>query len=410
VNREVRYPQTISEAMNASEYGDTIIVYPGTYLERVTVKSGVSLYGVGLPVIDATGISGYGSSIEIAGVHDVVVSGFSLKGGANTSWSNVEGVAIRDLNNVGGVSSYNVIISNCVFTGIIPRELEPYSLGIGVVVYGYGDERLGHPSCHDIVIEDCYFTDCNPTNLNGITVGYITVIGNVTNITIRNNTIIHRYSRYNSLANGINFSGNYTPAYPANPRYVHVVGNYIEGEYPDTRPSQSIYLNVTAYAVVERNYIKNWSFGPMAAAEAGNLDEFTCHDIIIRRNIIEAYYYGVTVASWSSFYKQVYNIWVDSNTIRSDVLITDANGQDRAYNLLFTNNIITGDISSSYIHDNPFYGTQTEDVIRIDNLSTETPDWVTYNTEELDYHGTKQKRTKGAEEKQWIRRKLARKY
>lgn len=401
---EVRYPTTISSVVAQAAPGDSIIVYEGTYLERVTLPSQINLYASGEVVIDAAGIGGYGSSIEINGKHDIVVSGFTLLGGANGFWSNVEGIAIRDLGGVGGTGSYNITISNCTFRNIVPRAGHPSSLGIGVVVYSYADERLGHTNCHDITIEDCYFTECNPTNTNGITVGYITVLGNVENIIIRNNYVLHRYSTYNTIANGINFSGNYD-GYPANPRYIKVYDNTFEAEYPDTHASQSVYLNVTAYAVIERNYIKNWSYGPMVAAEAGTLDEFTSHDIIIRRNIIESYYYGVTVAEWSSFYKQVYNVWVDSNTIRGNVLITDLNGQAPSYALLFTNNIITGTITSTYSYDSPFYGTQTEDVIRIDNLSTEIPSWIVYNTTELDYNGSKNKRTKGAVEQQWMQKR-----
>ncbi len=406
---EVRYPTTISSVVAQAAPGDSIVVYEGTYLERVTLPSQIELYASGEVIIDATGIAGYGSSIEINGKHDILVSGFTLKGGANGSWSNVEGIGIRDLGGIGGTASYNITIRNCTFTDIVPRAGVPDSLGIGIIVYSYGDERLGHTNCNNIIIEDCYFTDCNPTNTNGITVGYISVIGNVTDIIIRNNYILHRYSRYNTIANGINFSGNYS-GYPANPRYVKVYGNTFEAENPDTHPSQSVYLNVTSYAVVERNYIKNWSFGPMVAAEMGSMDEFTSHDIIIRRNIIESYYYGVTVAEWSSFYKQVYNVWVDSNTIRGNVLITDLNGQAPSYNLLFTNNIITGTITSTYSHDSPFFGTQTEDVVRISNLSEETPSWVTYNTDELDYNGSKDKRTKGAVEQQWMQKRTLTRY
>ncbi len=400
----VYYPTTISSVIAQAAYGDSIIVHEGTYLEQVTVPSGVSLYASGEVTIDARGVNWYGSAIEINGVHDIEIVGFTILGGRSNVWSNCEGIVIRDLNNIGGTASYNITIRDCIFTGIIPRVGIPDSLGTPLVVSCYGDERLGHTSCRNIIIEDCYFYDCNPTNTNGITVGYISVIGNVEGLIIRNNYINHRYSLYNTIANGINMSGNYF-GYPSQPRYLQIYGNTIEGEYGETHPSQSIYIHVTAYAVIERNYIKNWSFGPMVAAEMGSLDAFTSHDIIIRRNIIEAYYYGVTIAEWSSFYKQVYNVWVDSNTIRADVLITDATGQAPSYNLLFTNNIITGTITSTYSHDNPFYGTQTEDVVRISNLSSETPSWVTYNTIELDYNGSKDKRTKGAVEQQWMQKR-----
>lgn len=400
----VYHPTTISSVIAQAAYGDSIIVHEGTYLEQIIPPSGVSLYASGEVTIDARGVNWTGAAIEINGTHDIEVVGFTILGGKSNVWSNCEGIAIRDLNNVGGTGSYNITIRNCTFTGIVPRVGVGTSLGVPVTISGYGDERLGHTSCHDIIIEDCYFYDCNPTNTNGITVGYITVIGNVENLIIRNNYINHRYSLYNTIANGINMSGNYF-GYPAQPRYLKIYGNTIEGEYGETHPSQSIYIHVTAYAVIERNYIRNWSFGPMVAAEAGSMDEFTSHDIIIRRNIIESYYYGVTLASWSSFYKQIYNLWVDSNTIRGDVLITDAAGQGRMYNVLFTNNIITGSISSSYIHDNPFYGTQTEDIVRISNLVDNTPTWVTYNTTELDYNGSKDKRTKGAVEQQWMQKR-----
>ena len=414
MNREVRYPETISAAMLASSSGDSITVYPGTYLERVTAKSGVSLYGVGYPTINASGIIGYGSSIEIAGVHDILVQGFNIKGGASpVGWTHVEGIAIRDFATVGGTASYNITIRDCIFEGIAGKISDVNSLGIPLSIYSLGDTRLGHTYLHDVLVEGCRFINNNTSNQVGITAGYINITGNSEYVTIKDCYFYHSQTEVGYTANGINFSGNYTTAWPATPRYCRVVGCEFETPYTDTTLQQSIYLNVVHDIIIERNYINGWSLGPMVAAEGGNMDEFESYNVIFRRNIIRPCIpnYALNVASWSSFYKRCYNVWIDSNTIIGDIYLTDVNGQGPLSGILITNNILTGSINPvNFIGEYSESHNTSSTEIRIDNLYRQTPDWVVYNTQELDYNGTKQKRTRGAEEKQWIRRKPVRRF
>jgi len=405
-----QYP-TISSAMAAANSGDEIYVSEGVYTDQVILKSGVSLFGIGNVTVGATSLGNYGATIEIAGVHDVLIDNFNIQGKTSTWWSNVEGLSIRDLGAVGGTASYNVIVRNCRFTGIYPKPDVANSLGTPIVVTGLGDTRLGHTHAHDILIENCTFINNNPTSTAGITVGYISVIGNVENITIKDCYFYHSAATVGKIANAVNFSGNYSPSYPATPRYCRVVGCTFESPY-DGIQQQSVYLNVVHDVIVERNFIDGWGLGPMVAAEAGNLDEFESYNIIIRRNIIKSSNsLAVSVAAWTSFYKKCYNIWVDSNTIHGDVFLVDINGQEPCTGVLITNNIITSRVNDDYYRGTYVETNNTSDTeIRIDNLYRDTPDWVVYNTQELDYNGTKQKRTRGAEEKQWIRRKPVRKY
>lgn len=403
--RHVYYPTTISSVVALAAPGDTIIVHPGTYVEKIVLPSQIELYAEGEVIIRSTGLAApgaFGACIEIGGKHDVVVDGFTIQeGGGVFGWSNSEGIAIRDLGAVGGTGSYNIIIRNCIFENIVPRSGVPDSVSLPLSIYSLADERLGHTNVHDILIEDCIFRNCNVTSTLGITPGYLSIMGNVENVTIKDCYFYHDRTLYGTIANGINFSGNRLGGYPDTPRRCRVVGNTFETPPNDYVMQQSCYLNVCSNIIVERNYFKNWSLGPEIAAEVPDLN--TSYNIIIRRNIIESYYWGVNIGAFSDFYSTVYNIWVDSNTIRAGILVTALNGEQPT-GLLFTNNIITGTITNDTTGCT-FSNNTTEDVVRIDNLYTDTPSWVEYNTQELDYNGSKDKRTKGAVEQQWMQKR-----
>jgi nitrous oxidase accessory protein NosD len=92
---------TISAAVAAANPGDTIQVAPGTYKEDVIITKSLSLLGASWsqPIIDATGLSngifinGI-SAAPMAGVADVVVSGFKVRN------ANFEGILVANATDV----------------------------------------------------------------------------------------------------------------------------------------------------------------------------------------------------------------------------------------------------------------------------------------------------------------------
>ena|GEM_PF-3567943 len=69
---------TIQAAVNAASAGDTVHVKPGTYHERVTMKSGVTVEGEPGAVLEGDGSTAvtFGT-----GVHDAVLEGFDIRNG-----------------------------------------------------------------------------------------------------------------------------------------------------------------------------------------------------------------------------------------------------------------------------------------------------------------------------------------
>lgn len=70
---------TIQAAVDAARAGDTVLVAPGTYSERVRLKSGIRLEGSGaaLTVLDGQGRSE--NLVDFSGASDVVISGFTFR-------------------------------------------------------------------------------------------------------------------------------------------------------------------------------------------------------------------------------------------------------------------------------------------------------------------------------------------
>jgi len=101
---------TIAAALAAAGAGDTVLVAPGTYAERVTLASGVVLRGAGAPgdaVIDATGGGPCVTAVDCAA--GTWLEGFRLVGGTGGSQSgSTVGGALRV---AGGI----VRVRDCVF-------------------------------------------------------------------------------------------------------------------------------------------------------------------------------------------------------------------------------------------------------------------------------------------------------
>ena len=73
--------RTIQAGVDAARAGDTVLVSPGTYRERVVItKSGITLQG-DQAIVDglAGGLDGTGFGIHVRGVNDVEVAGFIVQ-------------------------------------------------------------------------------------------------------------------------------------------------------------------------------------------------------------------------------------------------------------------------------------------------------------------------------------------
>ena len=104
--------QSIQAAINAADYGDTVYVTAGTYIENITLKNGVKLIGENSwnTIIDG---DASGSVVTASGcTSDTLIKGFRLTGGSGTS----------DSTNIVGGGLYNygsshLRVTDCVFMG-----------------------------------------------------------------------------------------------------------------------------------------------------------------------------------------------------------------------------------------------------------------------------------------------------
>jgi hypothetical protein len=120
---------TISAAVAAAAWGDTVLVAPGVYKEDVIITKAISLVGRSFKstVIDAKGLSngifinGI-SAAPKAGVTDVTISGFTIKN------ANYEGILAASASGVtiahNHVTKNNLSLSGITCPGIPPFETE----------------------------------------------------------------------------------------------------------------------------------------------------------------------------------------------------------------------------------------------------------------------------------------------
>jgi hypothetical protein len=97
---------TIQGGVDAASNGDTVLVAPGTYYERVTMSDGVTLLGSGADVTTIDG-GGGGGHIVVFNVADGKISGFTLtNSGSDPLYS-------------AGVftSQCSVTVTDCIITG-----------------------------------------------------------------------------------------------------------------------------------------------------------------------------------------------------------------------------------------------------------------------------------------------------
>jgi hypothetical protein len=96
---------TIQEGVDAALHGDTVLVAPGTYYERITMNDGVALVGSGA---DATTIDGGGGGHVVGfNLADGTISGFTL---TNSGSSPIYSAGVF-------TSQCSVTVTDCIVTG-----------------------------------------------------------------------------------------------------------------------------------------------------------------------------------------------------------------------------------------------------------------------------------------------------
>ncbi|HJH28586.1 MAG TPA: hypothetical protein C5S51_02675, partial [Methanosarcinaceae archaeon] len=100
---------SIQPAINNAGEGDIIEVQSGVYLENVVVNKTLSLVGIGMPLVNASGI---GTVITIT-ADDCIIDGFNVTG-SGTEWNGQDvdsGIKLNSDNNT--VLNNNVGFNNC---------------------------------------------------------------------------------------------------------------------------------------------------------------------------------------------------------------------------------------------------------------------------------------------------------
>ena len=114
---------SISTGISNASSGDTVLVYPGTYAERIYMKTGVTLRNATTtrPVIRPS----RKTLVKISGADDCTLDGFILDASAGGRFTNVAIIRIYD-------SSYNVTISNCEIKGAATPGASSFKTGIRI--------------------------------------------------------------------------------------------------------------------------------------------------------------------------------------------------------------------------------------------------------------------------------------
>ncbi|MCF6187004.1 MAG: right-handed parallel beta-helix repeat-containing protein [Desulfobulbaceae bacterium] len=114
---------SISTAISRAYSGDTVLVYPGTYSERIYMKTGVDVRSAQAtkPVITST----RKTIVKFSGSDNCTLDGFILDGSGGGKMTSVAMIRIYD-------SSYNITISNCEIKGAATPGASSFKTGIRI--------------------------------------------------------------------------------------------------------------------------------------------------------------------------------------------------------------------------------------------------------------------------------------
>ena len=104
---------SIQRAIDAASYGDTVFVNPGTYVEPIALKHGVSLIGAGASHTKIESSYGYDSTLRAVSVSAVTIEGLTIE----RAPSILEAAALS-------AEASQLVISDCVIIGGRPTTIQ----------------------------------------------------------------------------------------------------------------------------------------------------------------------------------------------------------------------------------------------------------------------------------------------
>lgn len=156
--------RTIQEAMDQAAFGDSVLVWPGTYLGSVTTTSGVTLLsqaGPGSTVLDAGGAPQVIDAGRDTSVTQVVVQGFTLTGTVNSFATPAHTIHVDG----------DAVVNDCVVSGVFARiagaqlrrgDLRIYNTRFVDNFGGFQGPYVSGVSCVEgyLVVRGCTFERC----------------------------------------------------------------------------------------------------------------------------------------------------------------------------------------------------------------------------------------------------------
>jgi len=193
------YFQRIQSAIDAAEPGDTVLVYPGTYVEKVIIDKQLTLlgaqHGVDPTVAGARTVAAEesvitcpdGDTITISkGTNNATVDGFTVTS-ANGDCIRFEGYYITGntvTNNIlnggggNGIEMFNSI-SNTIANNVISENL-----GVGIYMHGCDNNIIENNFIHDNNKEGKRWSGIKLDHSNGNTVRGNTISGQYTGVDV----------------------------------------------------------------------------------------------------------------------------------------------------------------------------------------------------------------------------------
>lgn len=170
--------KTIQYGLNQLPANGILNVFPGTYLEKVTIaKSNITLknYSATLPVIDATGITTQDAILAINNKSNITIDGIELQ---NNIQNTAQGILVEG-------SGDNIIIKNCKihdihFSSNVNAAVNENVNAQGIIVFGTN----GTTAITNLKIQNNELYNCRLGYSEGIAVN-----GNVNGFEVSNNNV-----------------------------------------------------------------------------------------------------------------------------------------------------------------------------------------------------------------------------
>ncbi len=244
----------IQDAINASNPGDTILVFSGVYRENIVINKQLRLIGVeendeGIPVIDSNGT---GSTVVIK-VDNCLFEGFKVINSSTTSLPQGAGIKILSNNNT---LNNNTILDHVY--GVFLEEAGKNRINNNTISFSYNGIFL-LDNCHENRIDSNIFYNCS----NGVRVWY-----HCNKNTIASNTYVN-----NSV--GVFFS--------ESSNNVIIDNVFLESDYSAIRLYWSSNNVISENYISEENY--DYSKGYYSSTKAIFLNE-DCNNNCITKNTI----------------------------------------------------------------------------------------------------------------------------